>query len=237
VQFSPRVLTGLLAITFITPCALAQTGPLEPRVVYAAMPQPTPWSNNEDLQPISVELAVGNDGRVMDVKLLSSSGDPQFDQRVRKYYLKFRMIPALAENGMSIESVYHFVFRTKPDPSPLPTTNPAVAPITVTASAQPNEKLFDEVARINRMHCKDFLWEFDLMKDIAGSKPLYDERLLRTVQAMYVVQEKVAGDAIVDFKMMFSRGVRASVDECRKRPDEKFFQGVFVPTLKAKLAP
>jgi TonB family protein len=239
-QLSPRVLAGLLAITFIAPCAFAQTGPLEPRMVYVAMPMPTPSSNRDDLQPVSLELAVGNDGRVMDVRLLNSSGDPQFDQKLRKYYLKFRLIPALAENGTPIDSAYRFVYRKNPDlppPSPTSAANPAVAPTTVTASAQPKEKVFDEVARINRMHCKDFLWEYDLMKEIAGSKPVYDERLLRTVQAMYVVQEKAAGDALVDLKMMFSRGVRAALDECRKLPDEKFFQGVFVPTFKAKLSP
>ena len=74
------------------------------------------------------------------------------------------------------------------------------------------------------------------MRDIAGARPIYDELLFRTAQAMYIVSEKITGDAIRTLQMKFSGGVRESVDACRQRPDDNFYRDVFVPTLKTKLA-
>jgi TonB family protein len=220
-----------------TTFAFAQTGPLEPRMVYVAMPTPLPSSKNVDVQAVSLELSVGSDGVVQTVSALNSSGDPRFDEKLRKYYSKVRMIPALTEQGVPIESRYRFVFR-QAGATPLSQASyvPGGTPTQVSASAPSKDRLFDEVGRINRMRCKDFLWEYDLMKDIAGAKAVYDERILRTAQAMFVVQDKVAGDALQELRIRFSESVRAAVDDCRKRPDEKFFEGVLTPVLREKLA-
>src|SRR5690349_22824022 len=72
---------------------------------------------------------------------------------------------------------------------------------------------------IQRMHCRDFLWEYDLMRDIAGARPIYDELLFRTAQAMYIVSEKIAGDAIRTLQMKFSGRSEEHTSELQSRRD------------------
>ena len=52
-----------------------------------------------------VEMSVGTDGRVLATRILESSSDPDFDDKVLKYYMKQRYIPALDENGTPIEGI------------------------------------------------------------------------------------------------------------------------------------
>ena len=96
-------------------------------------------------------------------------------------------------------------------------------------------KVFDEVDRISRMRCQDFLWEYDLMKEIAGAKPVYDERMLKTSLGMFIVHKSVKDDELNRITMDFSQGVREAVNECRKRPGAKYFLEVLSPILESRL--
>jgi TonB family protein len=216
----------------------AQTGPLEPRIVFVAMPTPLPKpAKNESLR-VPVNLDIGADGRATKVELLGTSGNDKFDEKVRNYYARFRFIPALDDNGAPIPSTYKFIYKyqiNEQDPPPAPPTLPPPASATVGEPGVSNARVFDEVDRVTRMHCKDFLWEYDLMKEIAGARPLYNERMLRTSLAMFIVQMNVKGDELGTLNNAFSSGVREAVDECRKRPDAKYFLDVLSPALKTRL--
>jgi TonB family protein len=232
-----RVLIVAAPLVLACPPLQAQSGPLEPRLVAVAMPMPTPSPNDVGTLRIVLDFEVAPDGRVTAVKELNSSGDPKFDEKVRKYGMKFRLIPALSEDGTPVAGVYKFILKSTEmlhaDPAALAEGQPS--PTTVSLPAAGNARTFDEVGRINRMRCKDFLWEYDLMKEIAGSRPIYNERMFRTTLAMFIVQEHVAGNELNALNMAFSGAVRDSVDQCRHRPDDKYFQDVLTPTLKKKL--
>lgn len=232
------VALAALSLASLPQTAGAQTGPTGPRLMAAALKSSPPAAPDQELQPVRVTLSVGNDGRVRAVDLENTSGDAKFDDRLRKYYQKSRLIPALSETGVPIESAYRFIFKNHNTPYRTVTgiPNPSDVTATATTSGPSNEKVFDEVARVRRMRCSDFLWEYDLMREIAGARPIYDELLFRTAQAMYMVSEQVTGDAVRDLQMTFTRGVRAAADECRKRPNDAFYDAVFVPTLRAKIA-
>jgi TonB family protein len=232
-------LAVLLCGSGIAADALAQTGPLEPRMVLAAMPYPLPVSKIDGARVV-LDLSVDERGKVTEVDEVAPSDDADFNERVRKYYSKVRFVPALADDGTPVAGKYKFVFKStngdKPDPGSSPPRLPdQPSSTTGTASGVTGMKVFDEVGRINRMHCKDFAWEYDLLKDIAGAKPVYDERMLKTVRAMYIVQQKVTAGQLSALNSQFSRVVRETLEDCRRRPDEPYFQSVFVPAMKTRL--
>jgi TonB family protein len=220
--------------------ALAQTGPLEPRMVLVALPYPLPVSKIDGARVV-LELSVDERGKVTEVDEVAPSDDADFNERVRKYYSKVRFVPALTDDGTPVASTFKFIFKStngdKPNAgTPAPRLPDQPANTTGTASGVANTKVFDEVERINRMHCKDFAWEYDLLKDIAGARPVYDERMLKTVRVMYMVQQKITAEQLSALNSQFSRAIRDTLDECRRSPDETYFQSVFVPAMKTRLA-
>lgn len=196
------------------------------------MPSPTPLPREAGELKVPLQMQVGPDGHVTEIKALGSSGDEAFDQKLLKYGKKFRFIPALSEDGTPIASTFAFVYKaTSMQGSPRAMSTGEFPGSTATRAAPSRNDLYDEVGRVTRMRCKDFLWEYDLLKDIAGSRPVNDELMLRTTQAMYLVHSKTSGDAVKDVGLKFSRALREAVSQCRKIPEEKFFIGVFAPAF------
>ena len=99
-------------------------------------------------------------------------------------------------------------------------------PKPVPAKADP--QLADkEKARIRKMACKDFLWEWDLLKD-AGGDSVYTEFMPRIAVSMYAQARSEAGD-VVDGKVWpaSKKVFKQSVDQCRDNPQAPFYEGVF----------
>ncbi len=209
-------------------------------MVLVAMPTPVPKPALNVTQRVPLSMEISADGRVTSVAILESSGDAKFDEKVKKYYSRFRFVPALNDDGTPTPGVFRFAYKYDvDDKTDLPHTptrapeNPNSAMVGRPGIGQ--AKVFDEVDRISRMRCKDFLWEYDLMKGIAGAKPIYDERMLRTSLAMFIVHKSVKGDEINIINMAFSESVRDAVNECRKQPDAKYFLDSLAPALERRL--
>lgn len=234
-----RGISALLAVFCFAQGAGAQTGPASAHMVLAAIPSAIPTPTADGTRSTQVELAIDATGRVTDVTIQSSSGDPKYDDRVSKYYRRLRFIPAIDTNGSPVASTMttrmNSMRATTPGPSAPPPPSPSGSQVPDPQAAA--DHTADQVRRIGRMRCKDFLWEYDLMKDIAGSRSLDNEELFRELQAMYIVQENVPGDALPQLRRQFDGAVRTSVEECRKRGEAQFYQEVFAPVLKAKLSP
>jgi TonB family protein len=214
------IVVGALASSL----ASAQTGPLRTRVVVAGIRGPFPKQDTHMDLSVVVEIAVDADGRVTNRTIVESSGNETFDQKVLKYYSKFRFVPQLEENGAAVASTVRMRFRRAGIGSP-----PAAPPL---QSDEP--RVFDEVARIGRMKCSDFLWEYDLLKEIAGrQRSVNQETMLTTSLAMFVVQEKMNDSELKLLNRSFDKIVRESVESCRQNPQEKYWSGVLAPALKA----
>jgi TonB family protein len=237
--YSSLTALGVLMLAGWATAACAQTGPLKPRMVMAAMPTPIPKPTTDVSMRVPLNLEVAADGRVSKVTLLGSSGNAQFDEKVRKYYSRFRFIPALDDNGTPQPGVFEFAYKysiNEKDDPPLPPMRAPADPnsATVSTSGVSTPKVFDEVDRIKRMRCKDFLWEYDLMKDIAGAKPVYNEQMLRTSLAMFIVHKSVKSGELNTINMAFSESVRDTANQCRKQPDARYFLDALVPALESR---
>jgi len=188
-------------------------------------------------------MSVGTDGRVLATRILESSNVPDFDEKVLKYYMKQRFIPALDENGTPIEGIACQRFHQR-----------AAQPVKISTIANPHrpenegesssikrtsrtshEKTYDEVERISRMRCKDFTWEVDLMRDIVPRRPLTNELLYKTAFAMYIVRDNVSDDELRKLERRFSAAMDETVDQCRATPDAMYFQNVLIPEFRSQI--
>jgi hypothetical protein len=94
--------------------------------------------------------------------------------------------------------------------------------------------VYDEAARILRMTCKDFLWEYDLMKEIAGGRLINHEQLLMTSLAMYGSKHDLPGESWPKLSQLGASAIRTSVKKCRTKPTEMFWSGVFEAALASR---
>lgn len=209
--------------------ATAQTGSTPPRVVDAATTQQWPEVKGHfgsSWITTIVELSVGVDTRVADVKVVESSGDAQLDQTVASYYKKWRFIPAVDEHGTPVAGTIRMQFKIMGDQRRPPASAPA---------APSESKVNDEVARISRMRCQDFLWEYDLMKEIAGRHSINREQLFDVSVAMFIARHQVTDSELVTIGKIREAAIRESVEKCRTAPTEKFWSDAFEPALASRL--
>jgi hypothetical protein len=94
-----------------------------------------------------------------------------------------------------------------------------------------NQHAAEEGARISRMHCKDFLWEYDLMLSVRAR--LDQEEMPRTAMALYGVMKNQSPDAIAKLYRVTSKALRKASDTCRAQPEAMFVKDALVPALDA----
>jgi hypothetical protein len=108
-------------------------------------------------------------------------------------------------------------------------TSTGAAPKPVAATPDPalNDK---EKARIARMRCSDFLWEWDLLRD--QSEDVATELMPRIAVIMYAAARTAAGE-YVDAKVWkaSAKGLREAADRCREAPETPFWEGTFKPVM------
>jgi TonB family protein len=217
---------ALLAWSSSSGEVVAQTGPIPARIVAAAVPvaRGQVFIVEDTQKSATIELTVGDDGHVLDARILDSSGDPGFDQKGISYYANWRLVPAIDTNGIPVVSTFRIGFAREIGTSGIAQIPPLDAAV-----------LQDEPGRIVRMTCRDFLWEYDLMKQIAGKRSVNREQLLLTSFAIYIVKHEVAGDVIGRLERNRDATIHDTVDQCRTRPTEKYWTGVFEAALSARL--
>ena len=190
---------------------------------------------------IPVKLTVATDGHVSQVELADTSGNPKFDRAVQLHLLRVHYIPALTAEGVPFESIVQFNYKDVNEARTPRVVEGKVIPEQTEATASApapaarNDALFDEVGRIKRMRCQDFLWEYDIIKEASRGRPFYDEFSLRAIRAMYMVYRKGGGDHLNKLNAAFPSAVRAAADECRDQPEKMFFRDVMAPALDARL--
>lgn len=244
-----KIFPLLAALLAYVPVTYAQSGPTNPRIVVSGMPEDRPKpSRPREARGVVVELDVGADGRVTGTRVLEGSADAKFDDDVRKYYSRVRLMPALDAQGIAVPGTLPLGFKVsfnrtrsggtvrnastaRPD-----APEEADAPVARPAGGKPHP-VYDEAGRIRRMKCQDFLWEYDFMKEIVGSgklEPMH-EQMLRTSFAMFITREKSSDDDLALLQRKFSAAVNETVTQCRQSPEAGYFTEVFVPALKSQL--
>ncbi|HET9472457.1 MAG TPA: TonB family protein [Steroidobacteraceae bacterium] len=209
------VLSAVLA-----PSAYAQTGPLEPRLVIAGQPYPQFEPDIAiDFLAATAELAVDADGKVTEVRIAESSGNERFDQIVRKYYSKFRLIPALSEAGQPIAAQTEVRFRVAID-------DPQSGRL-----RGPEDYVQAEVRRIQRMQCDDFIWEYERMQEIAHGAALDEEYLFQTSFAMVEASQKLTAAETERVAKKSGAVLKETAKHCRKNPAARYFADAYQPAV------
>jgi hypothetical protein len=210
------VITSLILV--LPAVAFAQTGPSEPQVISAASTAKINVGNRKLVGHVVATVRVGEDGRVQDVLVTENTADPAFEPQIVKVLQSGRFRPALDASGKpvegSIEMKVELRSSTGAEPKPV--------------AAKPDPELTDkEKARIRKMACKDFLWEWDLIREEADDA-VVTEFMPRITVTMYAAVRAQAGE-YVDAKIWkaSAKGLKNAVEQCRETPDAPFFDGVF----------
>lgn len=200
--------------------ALAQAGPLEPRLVVAGNSYPKFDPELAiDFLAATAELSVDADGRVTGVRIAESSGNERFDAIVRDYYAKFRLIPALTAEGQPIAATSEVRFRVAID-------DPVAARL-----RGPDDFVAAEVKRIRRMKCDDFTWEYERMQEIAHGSALDQEYLFQTSFAMVEASQKLSPEEVSRAVKKSAATLKDTAKRCRANPDASYFADAYQPAV------
>jgi len=214
-------------ILLVIPVAgLAQTGPSEPQVIAAASTAKINVGSMKLAGHVVATVRVGVDGRVKDVLVTENTAEPSFEPQVVKVLQSARFRPAIDSTGKLVEANTEMKVElrqsTGPEPKPV--------------AAKPDPQLTEnEKARIKRMRCVDFVWEWDLIREESSS--VATEFMPRIATTAYVNLRQEEG-AYVDSKAWkaSAKALRESADRCRDNPQALFFQDTFKPLMDEAVA-
>jgi hypothetical protein len=201
---------------------LAQSGPSDPQVIAAASTAKINVGSRKLAGHMTATVRVGEDGRVREVLVVENTTESGFEPQIIKVLQSARFRPALDDAGRPVAANIDMKveLRTSTGNSPKPV--PAIA------DPQLTEK---EKARIRRMRCSDFTWEWDFIREEADDAAAM-EFMPRIATAMYATQRTEAGD-YVDAKVWkaSARGLRDAAERCAESPGVPFWEGVFKPVM------
>lgn len=219
--FTTRAVT-LLIIAGLPLSAAAQTGPADPQVILSAsLTRLSKVSSNKLSGHVIATLRVGRDGRVTEVLVTENTTAEGVEPQVVKVLQSARFRPAIDESGQPVEASAEVKIElrqsTGNEPKPVP--------------AKPDPELNEkEKARIARMRCTDFTWEWVLLDDVSSSPAT--EFMPRIATTMYAAARTAAGD-YVDAKVWkeSADALEDAADRCREQPETPFWEGVFKPIM------
>jgi hypothetical protein len=215
----------VIGLSLVLPAAaFSQTGPSEPQVIAAASTAKFSVGNRKLAGHVVATVRVGDDGQVRDVLVTENTAEPSFEPQIVKVLQSAKFRPAIDASGRpvegSIEMKVELRQSTAGEPKPVP--------------AKPDPQLTDkEKARIRKMTCKDFIWEWDLLREEADDS-VVTEFMPRIAVLSYAAMRTEAGE-YVDAKVWkaSAKGLREAVDQCRDQPQAPFFDGIFKSVMDA----
>jgi len=202
--------------------AMAQAGPSDPQIIAAAPTAKINVGARKLAGQMVATLRVGDDGRVRDVAVIENTAESGFEQQLVKVLQSARFRPAIDANGQPVESSIDVKVELRPSTGASPKP----------AAAKPDPQLTDkEKARIRRMKCSDFTWEWKLIEDEADDAAA-TEFMPRIAIAMYAAMRTEAGE-YVDAKVWKASGkaLRTTAERCSESPTAPFWDGVFKTVL------
>ena len=217
-MFSTARAVVCLASLVFPLAALSQTGPADPQVIAAASTAKISVGNRKLAGQALATLRVGEDGRVREVVITENTTEASLESQINKVLQSARFRPAIDASGKPIEATIAMKLElrlsTGAEPKPV--------------AAKPDPQLTDkEKARIKKMRCADFTWEWNLIRDEAGDAAA-TEFMPRIATAMYVSVRTEAGE-YVDAKVWKAepRAMKEAASRCKESPQAPFWDGIF----------
>jgi len=221
-----RAVLPFLAITFLPILASAQTGPSDPQVIAGAPTAKASVGNRKLTGHVIATVRVGDDGRVRDVLVTENTTEPGIESQLVKVLNSARFRPAIDASGKQVEASIEMKVELRQS------TGDSPKPVASKSDPALNDK---EKARIKKMRCSDFVWEWDLLREVASNPAT--EFMPRIVTTMYANMRSEAGE-VVDSKAwkVSAKALKESADQCRANPSAPFFDGVFKGVMDAAVA-
>jgi hypothetical protein len=201
----------------IPAAALAQTGPSDPQVIAGAQTTKINVGQKKLAGHVIATVRVGEDGRVRDVLITENTTETGFEPQLVRVLQNSRFRPAIDASGRVVEGNIEMKVElrqaTGAEPKPVP--------------AKPDAQLTDkEKARIRKMRCADFAWEWELIRSESANPST--EFMPRIATSMYATARTEAGD-YVESKVWkaAAKGLKETADQCRESPNAMFWDGVF----------
>ncbi|MEO8064208.1 MAG: energy transducer TonB [Pseudomonadota bacterium] len=206
-------------VSVLLPVAvLGQAGPADPQVIAAASTAKINVGTKKLAGQMLATVRVGEDGRVREVQVTENTAGPAFESQLTKVMQSARFRPAIDAAGKPVEASVAMKVElrvsTAAEPKPV--------------AAKPDPELTDkEKARIKKMSCADFVWEWDLIRAEADAAAA-TEFMPRIATTMYANARTEAGD-YVDSKVWKAapKGLKESAERCGENPQAPFWDGIF----------
>lgn len=214
--------------------ARAQVGPnLAYPIVAAAPKAPIMVIESKD-RSIVLDVRVGADGRTISTRLVTHSDNGIFDERVRGFWKDQRFVPSLDAEGRPREATLRIEssFSSRDVPRKKTPEYQLLTQKWKFDSTIEGRSPGDLAARIARMTCRDFLWEYEFMKQQSPKKAkLEHEELFHVSFAMLIAKRNLSGESRDALIRQWSTLIPQTVDSCRQQPDAMYWQEAFVHTF------
>jgi TonB family protein len=197
---------------------LAQSGPADPQIINAASKAKVNIGPRKLGGQLLATVRVDESGKVGEVTVLENSTDDGFEPQLIKVLQNARFRPAIDESGRPIAASVDMKVELRPSTGATPKP----------AAAKPDPQLTEkEKARIRKMKCSDFRWEWDLIEKEADDAAS-TEFMPRIATAMYAAYRTEQGE-YVDAKVWKAseKALRDAARRCGDNADQLFWQDTF----------
>jgi hypothetical protein len=213
-----------IALVLLPGLAFAQAGPSDPQIIVAAPTAKVNVGARKLAGQLVATVRVDEEGKARDVQVSEITAEPTFEPQLVKVLQSARFRPAIDEAGKPIEATVEVKVELRPSTGTEPKPS----------AARPDPQLTaKEKARIGRMTCADFRWEWEIIRDSADDAAA-TEFMPRIATTMYAAARTEAGE-YVDAKVWKAapKAFREAADRCEDSPQAKFWQDTFRPIMDA----
>jgi TonB family protein len=218
-----RQLLALPALLAFLSVGYAQVGPAPARVISKPMPTKAPSAQTFNAE---ADLLVNRKGGIDTVEILTGTGDPSFDKQWRKTLSDWRFVPAVGADGEPAESHVRTTYKNN---------SVTILPVTPAGAAGVTRNVIEESARVAKLTCKDFLWEYEIVTDSLPRRLALMDPLLKTPQVMLAAEMRLSDAQQAALRERYDDIVGDAAKQCRDAPDTAFWSGVLKPLLQAAL--
>jgi len=212
---------------FLADFSCAQVGPIEPIILTSTRPSET-LANIPELGGdfiIPVEVTVAADGSVTNVVVTTSSGNEAADVTAIKFMKEKKFLPALDDHAQPVEgkALGSVEVKSKTRMKQLQ------------ASMKP-PNIPNEIERVRKLRCKDFLWEIDRLRQQGASTDLSHEIMPWVSLRVYMLDKKLPKDAEAAYLERWPKALAEAEATCKSTPDRLYLNDTLVLILES-LAP
>lgn len=207
-----------IALFALPATALAQAGPSDPQVINAASTAKINIGQRKLAGQMVATVHIDESGKVGEVNIVENNTDEGFEQQLVKVLQAVRFRPAIDESGKAIAAVIDMKVELRPSTGSVP------KPVAAKPDPQLTEK---EKARIRKMKCSDFRWEWALIQKEAEDAAA-TEFMPRIATAMYAAYRTEQGE-YVDAKVWkaSAKALQEADKRCAAAADQLFWQDTF----------